>query len=143
MHTAHQTTMSKQDQDSELRKTAESWAKLLRLNDREAWKIASNFSIAGAVLVTAVTIARKDLSTVVNNTTKSGTPSTINVRVVDLPDMKLPEMKVKIANSLGDLATLPVRIETLGSLQSLGVDINSFPPLGLNVRDQTPRLLRP
>ena len=88
--------MSKQDQNSELRNTAESWAKLLRLNDREAWKIVSNFSIAGAVLVTAVTIAGKDLSPVVNNTTESGTPSTINVRVVDMPELSHGEVEVDL-----------------------------------------------
>ena len=118
MQTAHLTTMRKED-----------WIKLTK--DRELLKIASNFSIAGAVLVTAVTIAGKDLSPVVNNTTESGTPSTINVRVVDLPKLDLPELEVS-------------EIGEIGKLQTLKVDITDVPLNGLKVKvwDMTPKLMR-
>jgi hypothetical protein len=99
----------------------ENWIKLTK--DRELLKIASNFSIAGAVLVTAVTIAGKDLSPVVNNTTESGTPSAIEVRVVDLPKLEVSE------------------IGQIGELQTVKVDITDVPQL--DVWDRTPRLIRP
>ena len=46
--------------------------------------------------MTAATIAGKDLSPVVNNTTKSGMPSTIDVRVVDMPKLTHSEVDVEV-----------------------------------------------
>ena len=70
--------------------------------DRELLRIASNFSIAGAVLVTAVTIAAKDMRPVASTTTTaSGAPQTINVRVVEMPELEMPELEAKVKGQIG------------------------------------------
>ena len=62
----------------------------LTVVELELLKIVSNFSIAGALLVTAVTIARKEIPSAVGGNAYSGSSQTIDVRIIEGPSFGFP-----------------------------------------------------
>ena len=62
----------------------------LTVVELELLKIVSNFSIAGALLVTAVTIARKEIPSAVDGNAYSGSSQTIDVRIIEGPSSGFP-----------------------------------------------------